>query len=127
LGQRETVIEFEHGTYPDGLEFDVQGGIWIVSIYSNRVVRIDPEGKATVIIEDFDSDYLDRLEKDFRSGALVDRPAEKVPSRHLGNISSIAFGGADRRTAYLGCLQDTRIATFRSPVAGVAPPHWNFM
>jgi hypothetical protein len=42
----------------------------------------------------------------------------------LQNISSLAFGGADRRTAYLGCLLGDRLACFRAPVAGHPPPHW---
>jgi hypothetical protein len=44
----------------------------------------------------------------------------------LRNISSIAFGGIDRRTAYLGCLLDDAIYAFRAPVAGLAPAHWNW-
>ena len=40
------------------------------------------------------------------------------------NISSIAFGGNDRRTGYLGNLPDNRVYTFKSPVAGVMPSHW---
>jgi hypothetical protein len=47
-----------------------------------------------------------------------------APSRSLRNISSIAFAGADRRTAVLGCLLGERLATLRLPVAGVAPTHW---
>ena len=43
----------------------------------------------------------------------------------LRNISSIAFAGADRRTAVLGCLLGDRLATVRLPVAGVAPMHWS--
>jgi hypothetical protein len=44
----------------------------------------------------------------------------------LKNISSIAFGGPDLRTAYLGCLLGDALATFRSPVAGAPPAHWNY-
>ena len=49
-----------------------------------------------------------------------------APSRILRNISSIAFAGADRRTAVLGCLLGDRLATLRLPVAGVAPTHWHY-
>ena len=38
--------------------------------------------------------------------------------------SSVAFGGADRRDVYLGSLAGTRIAQFRSPVAGLPMSHW---
>ena len=36
LGPRETVTEYGHGVYPDGLEFDAEGGFWVTSIVSNR-------------------------------------------------------------------------------------------
>ena len=49
-----------------------------------------------------------------------------IKSRRLRNISSLAFGGADLRTAYLGCLLGDSLATFRSPVAGTPPVHWNY-
>ena len=42
------------------------------------------------------------------------------------NIASIAFGGPDLRTAYLGSLSGDTIATFRSPVAGLPLPHWAY-
>ena len=64
LGPRATVAEFGHGTFPDGFEFDREGGIWIASVVSNRLLRLAPDG--------------------------------------------------------------TRIATFRSPVAGAEPPHWRY-
>ncbi len=47
-----------------------------------------------------------------------------MKSERLQNIASIAFGGADRRTAYLGSLMGTTLATFRSPVPGRPLPHW---
>jgi hypothetical protein len=51
---------------------------------------------------------------------------DQVVSRRLRNISSLAFGGADLRTGYLGCLLGDSIATFRSPVAGFPPAHWTW-
>ncbi len=47
-------------------------------------------------------------------------------SLKLKNISSIAFGGPDLRTVFLGCLGGDALATFRSPVAGLAPAHWEY-
>jgi sugar lactone lactonase YvrE len=37
LSRRETVATFGKGTFPDGLAFDREGGVWITSIVSNRV------------------------------------------------------------------------------------------
>lgn len=126
LGPRETFTELGPGDFPDGLDFDEAGGLWIASIVSNRLIRIDPDGRRHVVLDDSDPAYLDRFERDYQSGDLIDRPADTVPSRLLGNISSLAFGGPDRHTVYLGSLQDSRIATFRSPIAGARPAHWAF-
>ena len=46
--------------------------------------------------------------------------------RTLGNLASVAFGGPDLRTVYLGSLFAQRIATFRSRIAGAEPPHWRY-
>jgi hypothetical protein len=44
----------------------------------------------------------------------------------LKNIASVAFGGADLKTVYLGNLAGAAIATFRSPIAGAKPVQWHF-
>jgi hypothetical protein len=65
------------------------------------------------------------VEEAFQSGTMARHHLDRVSSRKLRNISSLAFGGSDLRTAYLGCLLGDSIATFRSPVPGHPPPHWN--
>ncbi|MGD9018323.1 MAG: SMP-30/gluconolactonase/LRE family protein [Desulfobacterales bacterium] len=124
LAGRETVFEFGHGTYPDGMAMDVDGGIWVTSIISNRVIRIGPDGKGHTVLEDADPDHVNWAEKAFLDGTM-DRPhLDRIRSRRLRNISSLAFGGPDRRTVYLGCLLGDALATFRSPIAGIEPVHW---
>ena len=126
LGGAETVTTFGPGTFPDGLDFDVEGGIWITSIVSNRMIRIAPDGEQTIVLEDSDRDDLAEVEEAFQAG-VMDRPhLDRIRSRRLRSISSLAFGGPDLRTVYLGCLLGDRLATFRSPVAGVPPVHWNY-
>jgi hypothetical protein len=57
----------------------------------------------------------------------MNRPhLDTIISRRLRNISSLAFGGKDLKTVYLGCLLGDSLATFRSPVAGRPPVHWLF-
>jgi hypothetical protein len=51
---------------------------------------------------------------------------DNLPSRVLRNVSSLAFGGPDLRTAYVGCLLGDSIAVFDSPVAGHPPAHWRY-
>ncbi|MEM7274023.1 MAG: SMP-30/gluconolactonase/LRE family protein [Actinomycetota bacterium] len=124
LGPASTVTEFGSGTFPDGLVFDEDGGAWVTSIISNRVIRVDPSGSTTTVIEDADPEHLAWVEAAFGSGGL-DRPhLDTVVSSRLANISSLCFGGPDRRTGYLGCLLGQSITTFRSPVAGAVPSHW---
>ncbi len=126
LGVRETVATFGAGTFPDGLTFDAEGGIWITSIVSNRVIRISPDGEQAVLLEDVDPVKLDEVERAFLAGELGRPHLDHTYGTRLRSISSLAFGGSDLRTAYLGCLLDDRIATFRSPIPGHPLPHWNW-
>ena len=40
-------------------------------------------------------------------------------------LTPIPLGGPDLKTVHLGSLGGTRLATFRSPLAGAKPHHWN--
>lgn len=126
LSGRETVTTFGSGTFPDGLTFDAEGGIWITSVVSNRVIRVDRDGGQQLILEDCDPAHLERCERAFVAGALGRPHLDTCGGQVLQNISSLTFGGADLRTAYLGCLLGERLACFRSPVAGHPLPHWNY-
>ena len=126
LGAREVFAEYGPGTFPDGMAFDAEGGLWIVSIISNRVLRIAPDRTIATILEDSDPEHLAVVERAYAAGELGRPHLDAVKSLGLRNISSIAFGGDDRRTAYLGCLLDDALYGFRSPVAGLAPAHWNW-
>jgi sugar lactone lactonase YvrE len=124
LGPRQTVTEFGAGTYPDGLSFDAEGHAWITSIVSNRVIRVAPDGAQVLILEDADPEHVDRAERAFLAGELGRPHLDSLGNTTLRNVSSLAFGGPDLRTAYLGCLLGDSIAMFRSPVAGHPPRHW---
>jgi len=126
LGQRETVAEFGPGTFPDGLAFDEEGHVWVVSIVSNRLIRVATDGTQTLWLEDTDAAHLAWVEAAYEAGEM-DRPhLDGIRSQTLRNISSIAFCGADRRTALLGCLLGDSLQSLRLPVAGVPPIHWNY-
>ncbi len=126
LGPRETVTEFGPGTFPDGLAFDEDGHAWVVSIVSNRLIRVAPDGRQTVWLEDADPDFLATVEQAYLAGSMGRPHLDGVRSQRLRNISSIAFAGADRRTAVLGCLLGDSLLSMPMPNAGVAPHHWTY-
>jgi sugar lactone lactonase YvrE len=126
LGDKQVVATFGPGTFPDGLAFDEEGCAWVVSIVSNRLIRVAPDGTQTLWLQDAQAEHLAWVEAAFDS-ATMDRPhLDGIRSEVLRNISSIAFTGPDRRTAVLGCLLDERLALLPLPVAGVMPMHWNY-
>jgi hypothetical protein len=93
---------------------------------SNRLIRIDPDGGQQTWLEDVDPEQLEIIEAAFVAEQLGRPHLDKVHSRKLRNISSMAFGGADLQDAYLGCLLDECIARIRLPLPGHPPAHWNF-
>jgi sugar lactone lactonase YvrE len=126
LAEGTVIGQYGPGTFPDGIALDSAGGIWITSIISNRVIRLDPDGSQEIVIEDADANHLGTVEKAFEQKMLGRAHLDNVRSRWLKNISSIAFGGPDLKTAYLGCLLGDQIAKYELPVAGLRPPHFSF-
>jgi len=124
LTDKETVATYSYGTFPDGLTPDINGELWATSIISNRVLHITGSGVVT-ILEDSDPDHLALTEAAFDSNALSRLHLDHAHSKKLKNISNLAFGGEDMKTAYLGCLLGEKIASFQSPVAGLPLPHWD--
>ena len=126
LGARQTVAEFDDGIFPDGFEFDAEGGIWIASVVSNRLLRIAADGSKMVLLEDADPEAVARAERHYAENRLSRADIDAGRNRALGNLASVTFGGPDLKTVYLGSLFGEHIATFRSPIAGAAPLHWRY-
>ncbi len=124
LGAKQVIAEYGTGNYPDGMEFDESGGVWISSIISNRVIRIAPDGTQEVILEEVDEGHVARSEDAYLQGKLGREHLDNIATPTLKNVSSITFGGPDLKTAYVGNLLDDCIYTFTSPIAGAPPPHW---
>jgi len=125
LGPRETFTTFGHGCFPDGLAFDEAGYLWVASIVSNRLIRVAPDGSQAVLLEDYPPERLEKIESLLRQGLLDREAVAGQTGDRLRNISSIAFGGADLRTGYLGSLGGDTLVAFRSPIAGHRPSHWS--
>jgi sugar lactone lactonase YvrE len=126
LGPKQVITEFGPGTFPDGLAFDVEGHAWVVSIVSNRLIRVAPDGTPEVWLEDADAEHLAQVEAAFEAGTMGRPELDGIKSRCLRNISSIAFCGPERRDAVLGCLLGDHVARLAMPTAGLMPVHWNF-
>jgi SMP-30/Gluconolactonase/LRE-like region len=123
LSGPEVIATFGPGDFPDGLAMDVEGGFWITSIVTNRLIRITPDGRREVFCEDCETEHADMVEQAFQAGTMGRPHLDRISSRVLRNTSSLAFGGPDMRTGYLGCLLGDSIATLRLPVAGQVLPH----
>jgi sugar lactone lactonase YvrE len=126
LSDRDVMTEFGSGIFPDGLQLDAAGGTWVVSVGSNRVIHVERGGQQTVVIDDADREQLARLERLHTQNKLTRTVLSECRGSMLANITSLAFGGPDMRTAYLGSLGGTSIASFRVEVPGLRPVHWGW-
>lgn len=126
LGGRQLVTEFGVGSYPDGMAFDTEGNLWVVSIVSNRVIKVSQDGSQHILLQDVDLDHLAWVEQAYQSHSMGRSHLDGVKSKELRNISSLAFGGSDLRTGYLGCLLGDCLAVIDMPTSGHPPIHWHY-
>ncbi|MGW9331734.1 SMP-30/gluconolactonase/LRE family protein [Bosea sp. NPDC055594] len=126
LGPRETFAQYGAASFPDGFAFDAEGAVWTVTVVSNRVIRTTQDGVQQVIFEDSDAKAIDEAEQAFQNGTYTRAHLDAGGRRPAGNLSGIAFGGPDLKTVYLGSLFAPHLASFRSPIAGAPPVHWEF-
>jgi len=125
LGKRETVISMERGFFPDGIAFDEEGGLWVTSLVSNRLLRFHHERVETVL-EDVNESFVEDAEHAFASRSMAAEHLGRIPDTLIQQLTSVAFGGPDRRTVYLGTLHASCVYRFRTDVRGAIPPHWEF-
>jgi sugar lactone lactonase YvrE len=126
LGPHEAVVQFDESNMFDGFNLDSSGCAWMTCLISNRLWHVSPDGRPRLIIEDADPDQLARLVALQKTTGVEKSVLYEERDSTLRNISSIAFGGPDLKTAYLGNLMGDAIQSFRAPVAGMRPAHWNF-
>ncbi|KZN13983.1 SMP-30/gluconolactonase/LRE family protein [Marinomonas sp. TW1] len=127
LTNKTVIATFGAGVFPDGLVLDDEHNFWITSIVSNQVIRVSKDGKtqATMLI-DVDQAHLAWVEEAFKNHVMGRPHLDNVNSTLLQNISSLAFGGNDLNTLYLGCLLGHQVASLKQSIKGLAPSHWNF-
>jgi sugar lactone lactonase YvrE len=81
-----------------GCAFDAHGNLWVTLVLPNRIVAINPQGEATVVVEDV-------------AGELLNAP------------TSIAWGGDDMRDVYIGSITTPYVLKGRSSVPGMSMIH----
>ena len=116
-------LDFPADTFPDGLAFDAEGGLWVTSVITNRLIRVAPDLTWTVVFEDTAPSGLEAVAAYAEGDLTFDHIGRSRGSR-LANLSSLAFGGPDLKTIYLGGLGVDAIHVLRSPVAGLPMAHW---
>ena len=119
LHDRRVLIQFGVGDYPDGMALDAEGGIWVASIISNRLYRV-LDGRCERVFSDCDPVLVERLEQLFTSRGLrrADLHGLRTGQR-INHLSSIAFGGPDMTTLYLGSLGSDCLWSANASVAGL--------
>jgi len=124
LGPKEVVCRLGGADFPDGLCFDAFGGLWLTCVGSNRVIVVRPDGSTQIVLEDLDVEYTAYLASRYEANSLTAEDMATTGKSRLKSVSSLVFGGADRKTAYLGCLLGDAVLTFDSPIAGAPTTNW---
>lgn len=119
LGDKELVgpESLGRGALPDGIAFDAMGNIWITIISQNGLYVIDKHGDVHVVYRDMNDAAVETIAAGIenRNGNVDHLTACDSPSGPLRLPTSLAFGGADGRTAYIGTLLLPHLATFQLP------------
>lgn len=121
LGPKEYVgpRSLGRGAFTDGFVFDPFGNLWVTVITRNALHVIDRHGKAHVVYSDADEAAVDAMVEgvETRTGHVEQLGACASADGPLRLPTSLAFGGPDGRTAYVGSLLMPHLATFRLPEA----------
>lgn len=125
LNARETVAALGHGCFPDGVAFDDRGAVWLTSLVTNRLMRI-AGGEIETVLEDVNPSFVTAAERAFAAGRLDAAHLGPIDGTRLQQLTSLAFGGPDGRTVYLGSLHAPCLYRFRAEVGGAPQAHWSF-
>lgn len=119
LGGKERVgpDSFGRGALPDGLTFDRAGNIWVTIISQNALHVIDRDGVVHVVYSDANAQAVESIARavEQRTGTLDHLLACMAVAGPLRLPTSVAFGGPDGRTAFVGSVGLTHLLTFRVP------------
>ncbi len=111
------------GALPDGITFDAAGNIWVTIITRNAIHVIDRDGAVHVVYSDPNAAAVEAMARavEQRTGTLDHLSACMAVDGPLRLPTSLAFS-ADGRTAFVGSVGLTHLASFRLP-AELATAH----
>lgn len=119
LGDKEIVgpDSLGWGAFPDGFAFDPFGNIWVTIVSQNGLSVIDTHGDLHIVYRDANEDAVNIMAEGVanRNGHVEQFAACAAVSGPLKLPTSLAFGGPDGRTGYIGSLPLPHLATFRLP------------
>jgi sugar lactone lactonase YvrE len=126
LGEREIFgpADLGVGAVLDGFAFDVEGNIWVTTILRNGLMIITPDGEAHTVFEDAREEALAEDQRKIEEGTLTPEDMFACMGPKLQFPTSVAFGGPDLKTVYMGSLAMPHLLSFESPVAGLPLQHW---
>jgi len=125
LTDREIFGPSDLGGVPDGFAFDTHGNLWITLVMADRLIALTPQGDVLTLLDDGDPGRVAEFDRHHRDGTMTTDIMAATRGTLAPWMASVTFGGPDLQTVYLGSLLGTTIPYFRSPVAGLALPHWN--
>jgi len=124
LNNKETYGPSDLGGFPDGIAFDSYGNLWGTLIMADKLFAITPDGELVILLDEGIKEAVEALNKAFYTSSVTQEIMFKTGRGIAPWMSSITFGQADLKTAYIGSLKGTRIPYFKSPAAGLPMVHW---
>ncbi|MBB3178231.1 SMP-30/gluconolactonase/LRE family protein [Variovorax sp. Sphag1AA] len=125
LGTREVYGPSKLPGFPDGFAFDAFGNLWVTLVMADRLVAITPDGELLTLLDDGNPEATRELDAHYEARTLTPEIMAAACGTLAPWMASLTFGGPDLQTVYLGSLRGTTLPSFRSPVPGLAPVHWN--
>ncbi|MEM7268429.1 MAG: SMP-30/gluconolactonase/LRE family protein [Pseudomonadota bacterium] len=125
LSNRSVLAEYNEGSFPDGLALDANGDIWTPSIIANRITHVTKQGEVSVLYEESDAERVSEVQAALDAEALTRELIYRDTGDILNNPTSLAFGGPNLSTVYVGSISNTYLCAFSSTVPGQPMPHWN--